>query len=273
LILGDSGRLQQVFWNLLSNALKFTPEGGWVEVRLKKAQSHVEISVTDSGEGIPDDFLPNVFDRFRQADSSITRKYGGLGLGLAIVRHLVELHGGKIQAASPGAGKGAIFTLQLPALAAAKNAVKPAPSSAAPLRQDRLPEAGSEGARIALQGLKIMVVEDEEDCRNLLVTLLSPHGALVYPTGSVQQALEGFQGFSPHIVISDIGMPDADGYALIRALRSRKVAFKAIALTAHARSEDRQQALASGYDVHLAKPLNPALLFSAIESLAAPPPL
>jgi PAS domain S-box-containing protein len=262
---GDPSRLQQVFWNLLSNAVKFTPKGGRVTVRLERTSSHLEISVSDTGQGISAEFLPFVFDRFRQADSTTTRKHGGLGLGLAIVRHLVELHGGTVRAESAGIGEGATFTVTLPLVP--------------DYRQDVTGELERAGASDdaafecpeRLDGLKILAVDDEEDTRELLRVTLTKCGAEVTTAGSVREALELFREQRPDLLISDIGMPEEDGYELIQRIRELPEdaggALPAVALTAYARAEDRLRVLRSGYQMHVAKPVEIAELVAIIASL------
>jgi PAS domain S-box-containing protein len=264
---GDPIRLQQVIWNLLSNAIKFTPRGGRVQVRLERVNSHIEISVSDSGAGIAQEFLPYVFDRFRQADQRTTRQHGGLGLGLAIVRHLVELHGGTVRAESPGQGQGAIFTVLLPVAPVYQSVgqgerVHPAARDTLPLYDcpDRL------------DGLKVLVVDDEPDTRELLKAGLGRCGAQVTAVGSAAEALGAIVATVPDLLISDIGMPGEDGYELIRRVRELpaegggKVA--AIALTAYARVEDRMQALRAGFQMHVPKPVELAELVAVAASLA-----
>jgi PAS domain S-box-containing protein len=252
LVYGDSERLQQVVWNLLSNAVKFTPRSGSVSVRLKRESSYAEISVADSGTGIRPAFLPYVFDRFRQADGSTTRIHGGLGLGLAIVRHLVELHGGTARAESPGEGLGATFTVRLPVMSSADHS-------------DHLPTAGVKAAvsakgPVSLAGLQVLVVDDESDARELVSMMLERRGAVVKAVASAGDALQCIESWKPDVVIADIGMPLEDGYGLIRKMRALPPELggkiPAIALTAYARTEDRARALAAGYQVHLAKPVD-----------------
>lgn len=273
LVSGDPDRLQQVVWNLLANAVKFTEKGGRVQVRLERINSHVEITVSDTGRGISPEFLPYVFDRFRQADSSITRMQGGLGLGLAIVRHLVELHGGSVQAQSPGAGQGATFSLQLPVIIAhgsgrfASNAEEANASSAA--------LQGGFEALPTLEGLSILVVDDEADARDLLKAILEERQAQVTTVASAAEAYETIDWLRPDVIISDVGMPGEDGYSLIRNLRLKEARERqgwkpAIALTAHARVEDRLRALSAGYQAHVAKPVEPAELVAVIASLVRP---
>ena len=266
-ISGDPDRLQQVVWNLLSNAVKFTPRGGKVLVRLERVNSHCELTVTDTGEGIPVEFLPFVFDRFSQADSSSTRAHSGLGLGLGIVRHLVELHGGTVQAFSPGLGHGATFAVRLPLLAAH------APQATDAVRHVELPSAGSGAPDYAdLTGISILVVEDNDDSRRLLQTILTRSGATVEVAEGVATALRILAGAWPDIIISDIEMPGEDGYSLIRRIRLQEPRSKhmpAIALTAYTRTVDRVRALAAGFQMHMSKPVEPAELVAAVKSLLA----
>jgi signal transduction histidine kinase len=270
-LVADADRLQQVVWNLLSNAIKFTPEGGAVEVRQRQAgggrtggggAGMVEIEVSDSGMGIRPDFLPYVFDRFRQAESTTTRHHGGLGLGLSIVRHLVELHGGTVSVESQGEGKGAAFRVRLP-LRASEPAVE--------RREAPRPAVfGSDGW--PLDGLHILVVDDEPDTRDLLATTLESCGARVTTVASVPEALSELDRARPDVVVSDIGVPGEDGYSLIRRLRARAAEqggnVPAVALTAYARAEDRVRALAAGFQMHLAKPVDPAELVASVAALA-----
>jgi len=259
----DAQRLQQVVWNLLTNAIKFTPTGGRIRVALRNGTETVQFSVADNGDGIPAEFLPFVFDRFRQADGSITRKYGGLGLGLAIVRHLVEAHGGSVSAASDGVGQGATFTVQLPLGRALSFAAEPAPS-AVHLAFAREPVAGP---LAELDGLRIVVVDDEPDGLDMVSQVLSESGATVVSAGSAQEAMAALQGESADILISDIGMPQVDGYELLQRVRASGHALPAIALTAFARREDHTRALNAGYALHLAKPVEPAELVSSVARL------
>lgn len=273
-ISGDSDRLQQVIWNLLSNAIKFTPKGGRVHICLERINSHVEIMVSDTGKGISTEFLPYVFDRFRQADSSSTRSYGGLGLGLAIVRHLVELHGGTVQVESPGEGLGTTFTVNLPLMAVRLEAIEaervhPTVGQGVPF--DNLP---------SLAGLQVLVVDDEADTREFLTTVLEQCGAQVRAVKSVREALEAIAHLKPDVLVSDIGMPEEDGYTLIRQVRRREAACRqtsllpeqggkipAVALTAYARAEDRTRSLKEGFQMHLPKPIEPAELVTVVASL------
>ncbi|HEY9725335.1 MAG TPA: ATP-binding protein, partial [Chroococcales cyanobacterium] len=255
-VLGDSARLQQVIWNLLSNAVKFTLEGGQVDIRLEHSGSQAQIIVGDTGIGIPPEFLPHVFEYFRQADSTTTRKFGGLGLGLAIVRHLVELHGGTVWAESPGEGLGATFTVRLPLM--------PAPTQTP---QDN-PQV-TPGTH--LTGLRILVVDDEPDIRDIVAFILEQAGAVVSVTASAPEALDLMEQSLPDVLICDIGMSDMDGYMLMRLLRtlppSQGGKIPAIALTAYAGEVNQQQALAAGFQQHIAKPVEPEELVRAIAAL------
>ncbi|HZG54448.1 MAG TPA: ATP-binding protein [Pyrinomonadaceae bacterium] len=267
---GDTDRLQQVVWNLLSNAIKFTPKGGRVQVRLERVDSHVEIIVSDSGKGISAEFLPHVFDRFRQADGTSTRKQGGLGLGLSIVRQLVELHGGTVSVESGGEGQGATFVVQLPQMIARRQE-----DAEAPLLR-RHPTAGGEAVSFdcppSLKGLRVLVVDDEPDTRLLLRTVLERCGSEVTTAGSAEEALAAFAKSKPDILISDIGMPREDGYEFIVKLRAAEAVsggrVPAIALTAYARVEDRVRALNAGFQVHVPKPIEPIELLAVVASLA-----
>jgi PAS domain S-box-containing protein len=263
---GDPSRLQQVIWNLLTNAVKFTPKGGRVQVRLERVNSHVEITVSDTGQGIAPEFLPHVFDRFRQADQTYTRTHGGLGLGLSIVRQLVELHGGTVHAESTGLGQGATFVVQLPVMVARWQAEQP---------QRRHPAAGGSAALEcppSLSGLRVLVVDDEADTRILLRAMLEQCGSEVMTAASAAEALELFEQSRPDVLLSDIGMPGEDGYALIGRVRKLEAEsggrVPAIALTAYARAEDRLRALKSGFQVHLPKPIEPIELVTVVASLA-----
>jgi PAS domain S-box-containing protein len=267
LILGDSGRLQQIIWNLLSNAIKFTPQGGRVQVGLQRINLHVEITVTDTGIGIKPEFMPYVFDRFRQADSSSTRSHGGLGLGLSIVRHLVELHGGTVYVESAGVGKGAKFTLMLPLLNAKLGQTNTQNNTPAP----PLPPSPPLTLLPSLKGIRVLVVDDEVDIRDFITTVLEQCAAEVQAVASVQEALEIITHYKPDVLISDIGMPEEDGYSLIRKVRSQPPDkggnIPAAALTAYARAEDRMRAIQSGYQLHLPKPVEPAELATVVASL------
>ncbi|HJU76022.1 MAG TPA: ATP-binding protein [Gemmatimonadaceae bacterium] len=249
-VLGDAVRLRQVVSNLLGNAVKFTPEGGRIDVTLERRDGKARITVADNGPGIDADFLPHVFERFRQADSSTTRAHGGLGLGLAIVRHLTELHGGRVRAESPGRGLGATFTVELP-LRAAADTEEP------PDRRTR-GRAGSKELMAALKGARVLVVDDEADSRDVITSIFAHAGAQVAAASSVAEALRKIAGNPPDVVICDIGMPYEDGYVMIRRLRALGGAFERVpvaALTAYARAEDRQRAIAAGFEAHLGKPI------------------
>jgi len=260
-ILGDAERLQQVVWNLLSNAIRFTPAKGFVHIELKRSESQVELRITDNGIGIRQDFLPNIFERFSQADSSITRSHGGLGMGLAIVKSLVELHGGVIFAASAGEGLGATFTVKLP-MSAVRHDPRQKPSQKRSL--DAIFTEHHE-----LVGMKILVVDDERDTCELLRFVFNECGAIVEVANSASEALELFDKFQPDILVSDIGMPNTDGYELIRAIRGQRASrIPAVALTAMARIEDRIKVLNAGYQMHVPKPVEPVELISIVSSLA-----
>ena len=262
---GDPDRLQQVVWNLLSNAVKFTPRGGKVMIRLERVNSHCELTVSDTGQGISAKFLPYVFDRFSQADSSSTRAHAGLGLGLGIVRHLVELHGGTVQAFSRGEGQGATFAVRLPLLVAHHRGEEQVERIELPaVRAIEQPFAD-------LTGVSVLVVEDNDDSRKLLQTILLRAGAVVQVAESAATALRVLAGEWPDIIISDIEMPGEDGYSLIRRIRLQEPPVRrvpAIALTAYTRSADRVRALAAGFQTHMSKPVEPAELVAAVKSLA-----
>jgi signal transduction histidine kinase/ActR/RegA family two-component response regulator len=263
---GDPVRLQQVVWNLLSNAIKFTPRGGRVQIRSERVNSHLEIVVSDTGQGISPDFLPHVFDRFRQADQKTSRQHGGMGLGLAIVRHLVEMHGGTVSANSEGEGKGATFTVSLPI--APVYQVDSSAGRVHPGARDLLPP---NDITDRLDELKILVVDDEADTRELLRQGLEYCGATVSVAGSAAEAVEALMAQTPDILISDIGMPAVDGYDLIRQVRRLPATdggkIPAIALTAYTRTEDRLQALRAGYDMHVPKPVELAELVAVAASV------
>jgi PAS domain S-box-containing protein len=257
----DPARLQQVIWNLLSNALKFTPKGGTVRVTLRRKGEEAEIVVADNGTGIPPDFLPHVFDRFQQADASRARRFGGLGLGLSIVKNLVELHGGSVEADSSGEGRGATFTVTLP---------QAAPPTLLALTPSASPDAIPE--EVSLTGIRILVVEDEADSAEFVRQLLERHGAAVVVAMSAQEAFESFRTREPDILISDIGLPQMDGYQLLEQLRQHnaadRTAIPAIALTAFAGTEDRRRALRAGYQAHLVKPIDSGDLVATVASFA-----
>jgi PAS domain S-box-containing protein len=266
---GDPERLQQVLWNLLSNAVKFTPKGGRVQVRLARINSSVEITVSDTGEGISAEFLPYVFERFRQADSATTRRQSGLGLGMAITKHLVELHGGTIRAESPGEGQGTSFVLRLPVMIVhhAERFSEATGERQQPTGEDPPPPV--ELAR--LDGIHVLVVDDERDARELLTVILTQSGAVVTAASGVADAVEKLRLAQPDLLLSDIEMANEDGYSLIRRVRvleeARGRRIPAIALTAHARSSDRLRALSEGYQMHISKPVEPAELVLAIANL------
>jgi signal transduction histidine kinase/ActR/RegA family two-component response regulator len=262
---GDADRLQQVVWNLLSNAVKFTPRGGKVLIRLQRIKSHCELTVSDTGQGISAKFLPYVFDRFSQADSSSTRAHAGLGLGLGIVRHLVELHGGTVQAFSRGEGQGATLAVRLPLLIAHHRAEDQV------VRIEPPAVRTIEEAFADLTGVSVLVVEDNDDSRKLLQTILTRSGAVVQVADSAAAALRIVAGEWPDIIISDIEMPGEDGYSLIRKIRLQESASRrvpAIALTAYTGSVDRVRALAAGFQTHMSKPVEPAELVAAVKSLS-----
>ena len=260
---GDGNRLQQVIWNLLSNAVKFTNGGGRVLVKLRQVGPTVEISVTDSGQGISRDFLPYVFDRFRQADSTTTRQHGGLGLGLAIARHLVEIHGGTIKAQSPGEGQGSTFTIRLPLVDSSVKEVK---------AEEAKGVAATRGTHQLLSGLRVLVVDDDADTLQLMTTALSSRQATVTAVSSAGEAIEAIKANRPDVLVSDIAMPDEDGYGLIRRIRSLEdhssALIPAVAITAYAKEEDRHRALTSGYQIYLAKPIELTELVSVVAKAA-----
>ena len=264
---GDPERLQQVMWNLLSNAVKFTPRGGRVQVRLQRVNSHIEISVSDSGVGIREDFLPHLFERFRQADSTTTRAHGGLGLGLAIARQIVELHGGTIHALSGGEGKCATFRIELPVMIVHSAVVVDAEPRVHPRTQVRVTPMHDH----ALSDVRVLAVDDDADALTLVREILETAGAQVFTAASAPAALAVLEEQSPDVLISDLSMPGMDGFELIqrvRTLTNEKKDIPAAALTAYARSEDRARALRTGFEMHLAKPIDPSELIAAVVSLA-----
>jgi CheY-like chemotaxis protein len=260
-ISGDQTRLQQVVWNLLSNAIKFTPKGGRVEIRLSKVAGVAHIEVCDNGQGIVPEFLPYVFDRFRQADSTSTRPHSGLGLGLAIARHLVELHGGTVRGESAGVGRGATFSVELPISA-----------SAAPSGLRKPDGAGLFDDEPTLLGLHVLVVDDEPDARELVAAVLERKGATITAVGTVAEALMTIEQTLPDVILSDLGMPGEDGYSLIRKLRAqspeRGGRIPAAALTAYASAQDRTRALLAGFQSHVPKPIEASELAAVIANLA-----
>jgi PAS domain S-box-containing protein len=262
-ISGDPNRLQQVIWNLLSNAIKFTPNDGRVTLEIEREDDYVNLRVKDTGVGIKEEFLPHVFDRFRQADASSIRKFGGLGLGLAIVRHITEMHGGTVHVDSEGEGKGSTFTVRLPLLS-----LQEEDESQTEVREELLSE---KNPNMSLDGLLILVVDDEEDTRQLLVQALTFYGATVISASSAEEALSAIQDKNPEFLVSDIGMPDEDGYSLIKKVRSlpdeHQRNIVAVALTAFTRAQDRMRALAAGFQNHVSKPVEPDELVTVIASL------
>jgi PAS domain S-box-containing protein len=268
-LFGDPSRLQQIFWNLLTNAMKFTPRGGRVEVILRRVDSQIEATVADTGDGIRPDFLPYVFDRFRQADASTTRRHGGLGLGLALVKQLVELHGGTVRVHSPGVGQGSSFTVTLP-IAILHRDEPPDPERVDSPPQGLVSPALAE--HVSLRGVRVLVVDDEVDARSLVEHVLRESGAVVRAASSAAETLQALETEWPDVLISDIGMPGEDGYALIAKVREREAEGRsrlpALALTAYARSEDRVKALRAGFDMHVVKPIQPAELLMVVASLA-----
>jgi PAS domain S-box-containing protein len=263
---GDSGRLQQVVWNLVANAIKFTSKGGRVQVMLERINSHVEITVADTGIGIAEDLLPHVFERFWQGDTSTTRHRGGLGLGLSIVKHITELHGGTVQAKSAGPGQGSTFRVQLPIAVVRRHGQDPLRMHPRAPVASPLPLAHAD-----LTGLSILAVDDEQDARELLRRVLTESGAKVVTAGSAVEALTMIAADPPDIMISDIGMPTVDGYELLRRVRALDAEWAkrlpAIALTAFARSEDRTRALLAGYGAHVSKPVETAELLATVAAV------
>ena len=256
---GDPDRLQQVFWNLFSNAVKFTTSGGKVSVKLRQKPAGAEVEVTDTGQGIPKTFLPFVFDRFRQADSTSTRQHGGLGLGLAIARHLVEIHGGKVEASSDGAGQGSTFIVRLPLA-----------GSIAEPDESQAEAEDTEHLKLPLAGIDVLVVDDDRDTLELLKAALVQRGANVTAVSSADQCLEAIKAFRPHVLISDIAMPDQDGYELIRKVIGLNLQpqIPSIAITAYAQEEDKERALAAGYNHYLGKPVELGEFISTVAAAA-----
>ena len=266
LVRGDANRLRQVIWNLLSNGIKFTQRGGSVRITLAVVDSMVRITVVDTGEGISPEFLPYVFDRFRQAEGSISRKQGGLGLGLAVVRHLVELHGGSVSAESGGFGNGSTFTVDLPMVAERRD-----PARAEERRREVERRRNLGGHKVRLDGVHVLLVEDDDDSRKLLGTMLKQHGADVTAAASVADALSLFTEKKPDVLVSDIGMPEQDGYELITRIREfppeKGGLTPAIALTGYATRKDRERSLSAGFHTHIAKPIEQRQLVTAIAGL------
>jgi CheY-like chemotaxis protein len=284
MVLGDADRLQQIVWNLLSNAVKFTPEGGRVELRMEGDAERVRIIVSDNGEGIEPEFLPYVFDRFRQADTSVTRRFGGLGLGLSLVKQLIELHGGTISAASEGSGRGATFVVTLPGLAAQSATSAPPQTPSLAGGEVRTDNAIPLDSAPALDGALILIVDDQEEARLLLRLALEECGAQAIAVSSGLEALAVLSdppgGVRPDALILDIGMPEEDGYVVLHNVREweaeqgipQSKQIPAIALTAFGRSEDRLRALAAGFRMHVAKPVEPLELAIVVSSVVGPRP-
>jgi CheY-like chemotaxis protein/two-component sensor histidine kinase len=266
-ITADSTRLQQVAWNLLSNAVKFTPARGRVDVSVRRHESEIELTVADTGTGIDPTFLPYVFDRFRQADASPTRAHGGLGLGLAIVRHLVELHGGTVRAESAGRGAGAQFTIRVPA----RSLVTSGGDDVPPRSSAVVAAAAVASVGLRIDGCRVLVVDDDRESCEVILEALRGNGASVLATMSANEAIEALRDFQPHVVFSDIAMPGRDGYAVLAGVRAielelgRRVPVAAI--TAYARTEDRERAIAAGFDEYLVKPVEPTVLASVVATL------
>ncbi len=264
-VAGDPSRLQQIVWNLLSNAIKFTPKGGKVQICLARVNSHIEIGIADTGIGIQPEFIDYVFERFAQGDDSTTRKYGGLGLGLSIVKHLVELHGGTVRAQSPGENKGATFSVHLPLTVVHES------TAAGPRLHPESVELVPQFSMLDLTGIRILVVDDEPDARELVRRVLSDCRAVVTTASSADEALATLQRERVQVLVTDIGMPDVDGFELLRRVRALGATgggnVPAIALTAFARSEDRTRALRAGFQVHVSKPVEPAELIATVASL------
>ena len=270
----DSVRIQQVVWNLVSNAIKFTPKGGRVDVRLTREGSSIQLRVDDNGQGISAELLPHVFDRFHQADSSTRRKFAGLGLGLSIVKHIVEAHGGTVEAKSPGTGKGSTFTVRLP-IRAVRTPEDGGDKERVRKDDEREPDnADAVAARrplVRLEGLRVLVVDDEADARRVLVMVLEQAGAIVTAAASVPEAVDALSQARPDVLVSDLGMPDQDGFDLIRHVRDHghdAADLPAVALTAFVQKNDAHLARLAGFQVHVPKPVDPHDLTSVIARLA-----
>jgi len=265
-VTGDANRIQQIFWNLFSNAVKFTPEGGTVRVDISRHDSTVQTTISDTGVGITPEFLPYIFDRFRQADGSTTRIHGGLGLGLSIVKHLVQLHRGSVDVSSAGKGKGASFTVTLPLALVTSHAV----TESSPAVEVEIAAHPAEVSNV-LKGLRILVVDDEGDSRDLVRAILTRYGSEVNCCESSAEALKAVRDWKPDLLISDIGMPTEDGFTLIRKIRKMKSKqareTPAVALTAYVTREDRESALTAGFQLHIAKPIEPSALVMSIASV------
>jgi CheY-like chemotaxis protein len=272
IVYGDANRLQQAIWNLLSNAVKFTPRRGRIEACLNRVGSQAEITVSDTGQGISQMFLPHVFERFRQADGSTARQHSGLGLGLAIVRHIIEMHGGVVSAESAGAEQGATFKIRLPLAAARIQARAPDTEQSDAEQEDKSP-AISPSFKVGrtLEGVRALIVDDNADSLEVISRFLTLHRAEVATATSADEALATLTRYRPNVLICDIAMPGKDGYELIRELRSRESRqgghLPAIALTAHAKDEDRARAVAAGFQLHVSKPVEPAELVTAVANL------
>ena len=266
LLVGDPERLQQVIWNLLSNAVKFTEPNGAIRIVIEQHGAKIVLSVTDTGKGIDPDFLPLVFDRFKQYDGSTTRRHGGLGLGLALVRHIIELHGGSVAAESAGVGHGSKFSVMLPVRAVIPATAQERPDSSRPPRP-------STEVTDALRGLRVLIVDDDTDARELVTAVLSEAGAVTRAASSAAEGLETLSKFRPHVLVSDIGMPEEDGFAFVRRVRALDPnhggGIPSVALTAYTRRSDRTKALAAGFTTHVGKPVNPDDLVAAVANLAA----
>ena len=259
-IAGDSERLQQVLWNLVANAIKFTARGGRVELRLSRGASTVTVEVRDTGEGISREMLPHIFERFRQGDSTTTRKHGGLGIGLALVKHLVEAHGGTVTAQSPGRGAGSVFTVTLPLIMFSEPLSTPR-SSRTPMRPMMIVPTA------ALRGCRVLVVDDDHDALDLFASVLQRAGAAVRKAVSVAEALEVMSTFTLDVVLSDIEMPGEDGFALVDRLRAKGLRVPLVAVTAHGSEEDRARALTAGFDAHVAKPADAEEIVTVVQHL------
>jgi PAS domain S-box-containing protein len=266
-ILGDEGRLQQIIWNVLSNAVKFTPRGGTITVRVARESSVLRLTVQDTGRGIEPDYLPHVFEPFTQEDASMTRSHEGIGLGLSIARSLVELHGGRIRVASEGAGRGSTFTVELPVLESAAQPVS------APAAERRRVSRGTEDRLSDLRGVRVLVIDDQEFTRDLVAAIFRRAEAEVATASSVREGVARFNGFPPSVVVCDLAMPDEDGYAFLRSVRALPQPASTtpiVALTAFGRPEDRQHALAAGFDEYLKKPVDPAELTATVLRMTRP---
>jgi signal transduction histidine kinase len=272
LVVGEAVRLQQVIWNVLSNAVKFTPKNGRIDVELKVAGKQFEIVIADTGEGIEREFLPFIFDRFRQADTSARRKHGGLGVGLSIVRSLVELHGGEVHVASDGPGKGAVFTILLPIMGLADATQSEGSQELIDSRWKQKDRASEDDVSPSLlSGLKVLAVDDQQDTRDLITLALMRFGADVRASDSAASALETIASWQPNVIVSDIGLPEMDGYDFMRELRKLEGDAKripAIALTGYAGAIDESKALNAGYELHFSKPINLSELAHAIARLS-----